>query len=198
MKHWPNLLFYILSTELTKSIVTLSAENVNLVDNSSLQFYYIDCRISRLEVFKMNELNDLDVIDLISERHVMLRKVCEQLWNDRSELPISNSEWYIMARIYRRKPTISQIARQVDISRQAAHKLINKMEIKGLVKLTKSNNNKDKCVQLTELGEECYEKNKLLKASLEKKIAEKIGTEQLSFLKDILKSDWEIKSSDGS
>jgi hypothetical protein len=43
---------------------------------------------------------------------------------------------------------------------------------------------------LTKLGEECYEKNEALKATLEKKIADKIGSENISLLKEILKIDW--------
>ena len=44
-----------------------------------------------------------------------------------------------------------------------------------------------KCVQLTELGEQCYEKNEALKANLEKKIIDKIGEEKFGILKEILK-----------
>jgi hypothetical protein len=52
------------------------------------------------------------------------------------------------------------------------------------------NNNKEKGIQLTTLGEECYEKNEALKATIEKKIADKLGEKQVSFLIEILKSDW--------
>lgn len=45
------------------------------------------------------------------------------------------------------------------------------------------NNKKDKCMQLTQLGEECYEKHKSLKASIEKKIADQIGIEKIKTLK---------------
>ena len=54
------------------------------------------------------------------------------------------------------------------------------------------NNKKDKCIKLTKLGEECYEKNEALKASLEKKIAAIIGTENLETLKNILRLDWKL------
>lgn len=141
----------------------------------------------------MHTLSDKDVIDLISERHVMLRKICETLWNEHNELPISNSEWYIMARIYNETSTVSGVAKQVDITRQAAHKLIKKMESKGLVEFANSHNNRDKCIQLTESGEQYYEKYRLMKASLEEKIAEKIGAEQLAHLRKLLLVDWEIR-----
>lgn len=137
------------------------------------------------------ELQNLDLIDVLSERHIQLRDITEKLWNDTSDIYISNSEWFIMARIYKKQPTISYVSKHVDISRQATHKFIKRLESKGLVKISNlENNKKDKCIQLTKLGEECYEKNESLKAGLEKKIANKIGLEKLGVLKEILKSDW--------
>jgi DNA-binding MarR family transcriptional regulator len=146
----------------------------------------------RIGVKRMHsELHNLDLIDLISERHGLLRKISEKLWNDSSNIYISTSEWYIMSRIYKNQPTISYVSKHVDISRQATHKFIKSLESKGLIEITNSkNNNKDKCLKLTTLGEECYEKNMSLKAGLEQKIAERIGVGQLEVLKDILKSDW--------
>lgn len=132
-----------------------------------------------------------DLIDLISERHISLRSFCEKAWNSSSNIPISNSEWFIMARIYKNQPTISYVSKHVDISRQATHKFIKNLEAKGLVKiLNVENNNKDKCLQLTALGEECYEKNEAFKASLIQKITDQIGEDNIKKLHDILKMDW--------
>lgn len=139
------------------------------------------------------ELQSLDLIDLISERHIQLRSITEKLWNDNSDIHISNSEWFIMARIYKKQPTISYVSKHVDISRQATHKFIKKLESKGLLNISNlENNKKDKCVQLTELGEKCYEKNEALKANLEKKIIDKIGEEKFEILKEILNLDWDL------
>lgn len=136
-------------------------------------------------------LQGMGLIDLISERNMMLRSLSKKMWNDSSDINISNSEWYIMARIYKKHPTISRVTKHVDISRQAVHKFVKSLESKGLVEITNSrNNNKDKCLHLTSLGEECYEKNLLLKASLEDKIAGKIGAEHFKILIDIFRSDW--------
>lgn len=140
-----------------------------------------------------SELQNLDLIDLISERHSLVRKISENAWNDQSEIYISNSEWYIMARIYKKNPSISYVTKNVEISRQAIHKFIQKLSEKGLVEIKNvENNKKEKCIRLTALGEECYEKNAALKAQLENKIAEKIGSEQVTMLKELLKLDWEI------
>ncbi len=137
------------------------------------------------------ELQNLDLIDLISERHLQLRRFIEKKWNDTSSIYISNSEWFIMARVYKRKPTISYVAKNVDISRQATHKFVKSLQAKGLIEVkTMENNNRDKCIELTELGVECYEKNLEMKAVLVNRIADKIGIENVSFLKDVLRDDW--------
>jgi DNA-binding MarR family transcriptional regulator len=138
-------------------------------------------------------LKNLDLIDMLSERHLQLRKITEKRWNDSSDIYLSNSEWFIMARIYKKQPTIAYVTKHVDISRQATHKFIKSLEAKGLVEINNvENNKKDKCIRLTKLGEECFEKNESLKANLEIEIANKIGPEQLKLLKDFLKLDWAL------
>lgn len=141
-----------------------------------------------------SELQNLDLIDLLSERHTLVRRISEKAWNDHSEIYISNSEWYIMARIYKKRPTIADVTKNVEISRQAIHKFIKNLAARGLVEINSADHNKkEKCIRLTALGEECYEKNAALKAHLENKIAEEIGVEQVKILKDLLKLDWGIK-----
>lgn len=137
------------------------------------------------------EFQDLDLVDLLSERHYLVRNITEKLWNDSSDIYISNSEWFIMARIYKKHPTIAYVTKHVDISRQATHKFIKSLERKGLVEIHNvENNKKEKSIKLTALGEECYEKSKELKVTVEEKIADQIGTENLAALKDILKLNW--------
>jgi DNA-binding MarR family transcriptional regulator len=137
------------------------------------------------------EFQSLDLVDLLSERHLLLRSITEKLWNDSSDRSLSNSEWFIIARIYKKQPTISYVSKHVDISRQATHKFIKQLESKGMLEISNAENNKkEKCLKLTKLGEDCYEKNEALKATLEKKIADKIGIEHLTRLKEILKLDW--------
>src|SRR5699024_8504418 len=145
--------------------------------------------VNRLEF----ELKNLNLIDLLNERHLEVQKKAEELWNENSDIYLSNSEWLIMARIYKKQPTIAYVTKYVDISRQATHKFIKNLAEKGLVDIQDVTYNKrDKCIRLTDLGEECYEKNKLLKVELEEEIASQIGADQLQLLKDILKSDWGI------
>lgn len=140
-----------------------------------------------------SNLLNMDFIDLLSERHIQLRSIIEKLWNDTSDVYISNSEWFIMARIYKKQPTISYVTKHVDISRQATHKFIKNLESKGLVEISSlENNKKDKCIRLTKLGEECYERNQYIKDKLEKKIIDHIGYDQFQALNDILRLDWNL------
>lgn len=123
----------------------------------------------------------------------MIRKITEELWNNSNDIHISNSEWFIIAKIYKKNRTISYVNKQVNISRQATHKFVRNLESKGLVEISGvENNKKEKCIRLTSLGETCYEKNESLKAGLEKKIADQIGREKLDIFKEILKLDWGI------
>gem|GEM_PF-213945 len=146
------------------------------------------------ELVLNSKAEDVNLIDLLSERHNMLRKISEKTWNNRSEMYISNAEWYILARIYKNRPTISELTKNVEISRQAIHKHVKNLSAKGLVEVKNVEyNKKEKCIELTESGEECYEKYDVLKAQLEQQIAEKIGGEQVKILKNLLKIDWGIK-----
>lgn len=138
-----------------------------------------------------SEINNLDLTNLLNERHTQIRKLTEKRWNDYSDIQMSNSEWYIMEKIYKKQPTIANVSKNVEISRQATHKFIKQLEAKGLVEIDNAKHNKkDKCIRLSELGNACYEKNKALKADLEEKIANQIGYEELEQLKKILKEDW--------
>ena len=126
------------------------------------------------------DLKNLDLIDILSERHLQLRKITEKRWNASSDIYLSNSEWFIMARIYKKQSTIAYVSKHVDISRQATHKVIKSLEAKGLVEINNmENNKKNKRIRLTQLGEECYEKNESLKANLETEIANKLDPGQL-------------------
>lgn len=141
------------------------------------------------------DIQNLDLFDALSERHHQIRSISEKLWNDSNNIYLSNSEWFILSRIYQKQPTISYVSKHVDISRQATHKFIKKLESKGLVEINSmENNKKDKCLKLTKLGEECYEQNELLKANIEKTIIDSIGEEKVNLLKEILKSDWGIEA----
>lgn len=141
------------------------------------------------------ELNNLDFIDLLGERHLLLRNKLRKMWESNIDLnvTISNSEWFIIAKTYTQgNPTVAQVTKQVDITRQAVHKAVKSLEAKQLIETTNSYNNKVKGLQLTPAGKEYYEKISLLKAELEELIAQNIGEKNIELLKKLFRSDWGI------
>lgn len=137
----------------------------------------------------VEKLTNLDVFDLLSERQMRCRKTIETMWNEKSNIQLSNSDWFVLYRLYDQKETVVELCKNVDITRQAMHKLIKKLEEHGLVR-THLMKNRVKYVEITDLGIECYEKHKALKTKLENQIKNTIGEEELNQLKRILSANW--------
>lgn len=135
---------------------------------------------------------DSSLIDLLDRRHVQLRELSGKMWSENNDLYISNSEWLIMAKLYKKQPpTISYVAKQLHITRQATHKFIKQLEAKGLVEVGNSPHSKrDKCVSLTASGEQCVEENERIKAALVEKVTSEIGEEQVAQLQQLLRMEW--------
>ncbi|MFJ8459004.1 MarR family transcriptional regulator [Lysinibacillus xylanilyticus] len=135
-----------------------------------------------------------DVIDLLSERHELLRRLVEEKWNKHHNIYISNSEWRILGRVYKKELMISEVAKDVDFSRQATHKFIKSLEVKGLVKVTNvEHSKKHKAIQMTEMGQDCFEKNEYYKAVIVQQLINTIGEDQVTKLKKILKLNWNME-----
>ncbi|MEK4495174.1 MarR family winged helix-turn-helix transcriptional regulator [Ureibacillus sp. FSL W8-0352] len=137
----------------------------------------------------MNDHKGELLFDLIKGKWMLLKKIKKGKWQDISDIYITNSEFAILSIVYKDKPLISHVAKQVHFTRQATHKFIKQLEQKGLVETNKANL-RDKYIELTPSGEACYEKYIALKKELENIIAEHIGEEQLKSLKEILKMEW--------
>jgi DNA-binding MarR family transcriptional regulator len=132
-------------------------------------------------------LDDIDLIDLINTKYSKFKKIYEEVWNNSYNITITNSEWSVIYLIYGKQPTISEIAQQVDITRQATHKCIKALNSKGIITINNViNNNKKKCLKLTPFGEELFLENKLLKEALERDLAAKIGDDRMFLLKSLL------------
>nr|WP_243456459.1 helix-turn-helix domain-containing protein [Mobilitalea sibirica] len=114
----------------------------------------------------------------------MIEKECKNSYN----IFITNSEWLVIYLIYGKQPTISEIAQQVNITRQATHKCIKALNSKGIITINNVvNNNKKKCLKLTPLGERLFLENNMFKEAVERDLAEQIGLENLNLLKSLLK-----------
>ena len=133
----------------------------------------------------------LDLIDLISERHVYIRAHIEKIWNEKYDIKINNTEWHVIAKLYSGMDTIADITRKVHVSRQATHKLIKNLEQKQLIEIFDDQNNKKiKKVRLTDFGVQCYEQYMAIKEQTEASIEQSIGTKLYEQLKRGLSMDW--------
>ncbi len=92
------------------------------------------------------EFQSLDLVDLLSERHLLLRSITEKLWNDSSDITLSNSEWFIIARIYKKQPTIHTFQNMWTFHGRPPISLSNNSSQKECWRLVTQKNNKKKNV----------------------------------------------------
>nr|WP_302596042.1 winged helix DNA-binding protein [uncultured Cellulosilyticum sp.] len=135
-----------------------------------------------------DQLKKLNLIDLISEKHIVLRREVEQRWERTMESEISHTEAMLLAKLSMGRIALAEVARQANISRQAMSKCAKQLEVKGY--LVFEAEGKGKYARLTEKGQEYCENSKKLKQAIEKEITEKIGKEAISLLKNLLAEDW--------
>jgi DNA-binding MarR family transcriptional regulator len=136
-------------------------------------------------------LDNLNLIDLLSEKHAQLRKIVRDKWSENVGEYITDTESYIIALLERKAMTAAQLARIIDISRQGVHKSTKNLIAKGYIKIENiESSSRDKTLVLTEKGEKFCEETLVLKNQLEKSIEEIIGTKNLKVLKSCLKETW--------
>lgn len=137
---------------------------------------------------------NLNIIDLISEKHIILRREVEDRWKTIDEEEISHTEALLLAKISMGRITLAEVARQANVSRQAMYKCAKKLEDRGYLKFVadKSNN---KYTELTEKGIEYCEKSIELKEKIEEEISKVIGLENLKLIKELLNKEWIIDTS---
>jgi len=88
--------------------------------------------------------------------------------------------------------TLSDLAKQLNISRQAIQKTIATLVDKGLLELAESPDNRSaKLVKLTERGRGMQTWSREVIDRAETDLAEKIGVKKLRQLKEILGKDWD-------
>lgn len=135
---------------------------------------------------------DLNIIDLISEKHIILRRSVEERWAELEEEDISHTEALLLAKINMGKISIAEVARQANISRQAMFKCAKKLEMRGYLKFVVNESN-NKYTELTDKGKDYCKKSTKLKEQMEREIAEVLGKEKVEALKDLLSREWSIK-----
>ncbi|MBE6050465.1 MAG: winged helix-turn-helix transcriptional regulator [Clostridium sp.] len=134
---------------------------------------------------------DLNVIDLISEKHAKLRKKVRKSWNEQGGDNIGDTESYVLALLERKNMTISEISRQIEISRQGTHKCCHSLMDRGYIMVIDSEiNSRDKVLRLTDKGLEFCKESLKLKEKLEIEIKESIGEENFKIIKECFGKVW--------
>lgn len=140
----------------------------------------------------MNDyLKDLDLIDLVSEKHKKLRKEVMKLWEKEHNLYISDSEAHMLGTINIKEMTVAEIARKMNISRQGAHKCAKKLIDNEYITMEPvEGNNRDKLLVLTKKGKEYCDEMLIFKQKVEEEVIRNLGYDSVKFLKDLLRRDW--------
>lgn len=116
----------------------------------------------------------------------MLSSLREQGWPE-----LSRTQSMVMAQLRFDKVRISEIARQLGISRQAAQKTIVSLQTLGLVETAVDPENSSALlVKLTKTGIQNTEAAAQIFAKIEETLANRIGKKQATALRQALEADW--------
>lgn len=134
---------------------------------------------------------NLNLVDLISEKHIELRRVTEKRWEQSANYEISHTEAHLLARINQETLSITQAAKLLNISRQAMQKCAQHLESRGFILFEhKAGNSRDKYMQLTSTGSQYCRDSDLLKKKIEEEIAAILGSQNVDKMKKWLKLKW--------
>ncbi len=130
----------------------------------------------------------LGLIDLISEKHMELRKKLHEA----SGQPVNKSEAHILAVLDANGVlSISQIGRLIGMTRQGVHKYMQGLQTAGLViPSTTDGNARDRRVELTPQGRETVRLLEETKRRLEEEITRRLGEAETKQLLELLRGKW--------
>lgn len=102
------------------------------------------------------------------------------------------SQIRVFAFLQGRDMNISDLAKLLNISRQAVQKTVSALMDRGLVELTESPKNLSaKLIRVTDEGRRIQAWSKRAINKAEKELTSKIGQEKFKLLKEILNEDWD-------
>lgn len=138
-----------------------------------------------------SNFQNLNIIDLISEKHAKLRRMVIETWVERGEERVSDTESYMIALIEKNELTVAQIGRIIGISRQGAHKCAKGLIERGYIIIENQGvNSRDKILSLTEKGLRFCKETLILKEEFETNIINSIGEDKFKILKECLSESW--------
>ena len=136
-------------------------------------------------------ITDLNLVDLISEKHAKLRKMVRDKWVEAGEEYITDTESYMLALLERESMTVAQLARKIDISRQGAHKCAKGLISRDYILVENiEGNSRDKALILTDKGHRFCEETLIIKKKIENDIKNSIGEDELELLRKYLSKTW--------
>ena len=139
-------------------------------------------------------LSELNLIDLISDSHLHLRRIAEERWKKTGGDDISHTEGHLLARIHQNPLSISEASRLLNISRQAMQKCARGLEERDYLAFEyREGNKRDKYMFLTGKGRSYCLESDAMKGEMESEIAADLGCEQVEILKDLLWKIWKEK-----
>lgn len=131
------------------------------------------------------------LIIALFQRFCWLDEGLQARLHDRGWPDISRPQSMIMTNIVSNITRPSDIARNLGLSRQAIHNTINQMVKMDIVRLTPDPvDRRHMILSLTEAGVRMRHDAQQAMDALTDQIAEKLGTEQLSALMQMLEADW--------
>ncbi len=130
----------------------------------------------------------VNLVDLMSEKHLFLRRKVGEL--DGEEL--NRTETHILAVVEQNGSlSISDIGRAVSLTRQGTHKSVLGLIERGyLAESEHPDNRRDRRVILTDRGQQACDDQLAIKRELERRAAEKLGAENVEWLKRLLLEEW--------
>ncbi|GEM_PF-3504050 len=130
----------------------------------------------------------VNLVDLMSEKHLFLRRKVGEL--DGEEL--NRTETHILAVVEQNGSlSISDIGRAVSLTRQGTHKSVLGLIERGYLSESEHpDNRRDRRVTLTDQGQQACDNQLAIKRELERRVAEKLGAENVERLKKLLMENW--------
>lgn len=133
----------------------------------------------------------LNLIDLISEKHALLRKKVILAWEATGEEAISDTESYFLAIVEREQVSIAQIARIIGISRQGAHKCAKGLIERGYVLLDEDSPHvRNTPLLLTAKGQHFCAETLKIKLAMQAEIEHLLGPTVYASLYESLNLEW--------
>ncbi|MCS5710949.1 MarR family transcriptional regulator [Candidatus Berkiella aquae] len=128
---------------------------------------------------------------LLQEKLWLLEQRLQEKRNLTPYQELTDAQSRILATLRGESLTISEIARRLNVSRQAVHKLISQLIDKGLLALEAiPDNSRDKQVVFTPEGEALKKAAFKALQELEQEVEEALGAKNFALLKSLLKKEW--------